>query len=150
MYPNQLNNLLYGGVSTPLFLCDKLEFIGELMGVYSRLPLSGCGSPVETSAKQKHRPNRQVRPSCLRSRLRGSQFIGKLSLPPSFSYENATSLVRGRHYNRNAVPSFCVLRFALCILHLRTYYQIAIQFIKYLYYQKIGEIFGEKSHLHYC
>ncbi len=28
---------------------------------------------------------------------------------------DARALVRGRHYNRNAVPTFCTLHFALCI-----------------------------------
>jgi hypothetical protein len=86
-----------------------ITFIGEFS---SRLPLSGCGSPVETSAKQKHRPNRQVRLSCLRSRLRGSQFTGKLSLPPSKSRILPPPSSEG-----GITIATQFLHFALCALH---------------------------------
>ena len=50
----------------------------------------GCGCPVDTSAKQKHRPSRQAR-HCQQSWLRERKYqIFRLlhSLPPSFASQN--------------------------------------------------------------
>ena len=78
-------------------------------------PLRGCGCPVDTSAKQKHRPNRQVRLSCLRSRLRERFSVQKnyLSLRQN---QRFCHLPRQREALQSQRGSD-ILHFALCILH---------------------------------
>ena len=101
--PRQMEALQSQRSSGILQLLDKLQFIGKLFvgaGVSTarnkctgkpKTGRRGCGCPVDTSAKQKHRPNRQARPA-----------------DPYKPY-------RLIFYNRNAVPKLRITHYEFII-----------------------------------
>ena len=104
-------------------ICMFVQQIGVCRTGFSllffRLPLTRCGSLVETSAKQKHRPSRQARLSCrtkVRLRERFSKHIS-LSLPPSLAMLVPPPSSEGGVTIATQFRRFilCTLRFALII-----------------------------------